>query len=134
MMKNKDKRLPFYVGKKIKAARLDKHYTQKQLAEISGLTRSQISQWESECRNPMSNNFQRIADALEISYEELLHYGERALPKQQLDSADTPILENYKGLIIAMIDQLSLVGLNKVIDNTTSILKEGGENLLSPPS
>ena len=81
MMKNKDKRLPFYVGKKIKAARLDKHYTQEQLAEISGLTRSQISQWESECRNPMSNNFQRIADALEISYEDLLHYGVRGDPR-----------------------------------------------------
>ncbi len=64
------------VGKNIKRYREDKKITQEELAEKLCVTRQAISNWECEKTQPDIETLHRLADALDVSVEELV-YGER---------------------------------------------------------
>ena len=55
------------IGSKIKAARLDKKLTQEQVAEILGVSRQTISNWENEKSYPDIISVIKMSDCYEVS-------------------------------------------------------------------
>lgn len=66
-------------GQLIKEARKRAGLTQKGLGERLGITYQTIAQWENDLRNPKLDTLQRIADALGVSFFDLLSKEERAI-------------------------------------------------------
>ena len=60
------------VGERIKAARKEKHITQKQLAEKLGISDVGVAQWETGRRSPKVLTVKRIAEALAVNIETLI--------------------------------------------------------------
>lgn len=60
------------IGRNIKAERVRCGYSQEQLAEYAGTSRHSISLIESGLRHPKLLSFLKIANAMNISIEELL--------------------------------------------------------------
>lgn len=57
-------------GKKLKAARIEAGYTQKQLAEAIGVCDKHISRYESGTRFPdLDTTLQRICEALGVEFD-----------------------------------------------------------------
>ncbi|MDM8214532.1 helix-turn-helix transcriptional regulator, partial [Enterococcus hirae] len=54
------------VSENIKSLRKEKKYSQEELAELSGLHRTYISQIERGVKNPTIKNLEKIACALDI--------------------------------------------------------------------
>ena len=69
------------VGERIKAARLEKGLTQKELGSLLGLSVPAISQWETNLRNPKIETLQKIADALGCSVL-YLRYSQKETARQ----------------------------------------------------
>lgn len=69
MARNRDYTLPRHTNdSRIAQARLKKGLTQGQLADIIGVTKAQISNWENGFRNPKVSALMKIADALGIDW------------------------------------------------------------------
>lgn len=64
---------PESVGSRIRQARVDRGWTQDELAAEVGVSRSAVAQWETDRAGQVRGNLTRIADALEVSVEFLLH-------------------------------------------------------------
>ena len=60
------------VGERIKKARLEKGYTQLQLAEMIGVAKNTITGYETGTREPDSNRITAIAKALSVSGDYIL--------------------------------------------------------------
>ena len=56
---------------RLKKTRLEKGLTQKQIAELLGISYQNYQQWERGTRNPKENTLQMIADVLDVSAEYL---------------------------------------------------------------
>jgi len=61
------------VGARIRARRIARGLTQDQLAADCGVSRSAVAQWETDRAGQLRGNISRIAEALDISVEHLLH-------------------------------------------------------------
>ena len=59
-------------GQRLKRLRLQRKWTQVQLARNAGLKKAVISLWENDERLPAKRNLHRVAEALGVSAEELL--------------------------------------------------------------
>lgn len=64
------------IGKNIKRIREENMLTQKELAEIAGVTDKAVSMWEQEKRDPRMGAMQRIADRFGIRLSELIGEGD----------------------------------------------------------
>lgn len=60
------------IGEKIRYFRKESGYTQKELAELSGIATITLQQYELEKRVPVLDNLQKISDALKISLLDLV--------------------------------------------------------------
>lgn len=60
------------IGKSIKVNRIAQNYTQKQLAQKIGVTHAAISYWENGVNIPNVKDCWSLADALEITIDELV--------------------------------------------------------------
>lgn len=58
--------------KSIKEARKAKGLTQEQLAKLVGVTQGAVAQWEKGIAHPSFDKLKSVADALEITADELL--------------------------------------------------------------
>lgn len=81
------------VGARIRAQRLACGMTQDQLASACGVSRSAVAQWETDRAGQLRGNISRIADALQLSAEQLLH-GTR--PGQDLTGDELALLRLYR--------------------------------------
>ena len=61
-----------HLGETIKALRLEKGYSQPQLAKIVGVSNGIISVWENNINEPKATYIKRLACALEVSADYLL--------------------------------------------------------------
>ena len=61
------------VGTRIRQVRADRGWTQDQLASEVGVSRSAVAQWETDRAGQVRGNLTRIAEALGVSVEYLLH-------------------------------------------------------------
>ena len=64
------------IGEKIRAARIKKNLTQKQLGHKCGMADSAIRRYESGRGNPTLDTVGRIAEALDLELRDLVLYGE----------------------------------------------------------
>lgn len=60
------------IGESIKLNRIAQNYTQKQLAQKIGVTHAAISYWENGVNIPNVKDCWLLADALDISIDELV--------------------------------------------------------------
>ena len=64
--------MEYDIGSKIKAARLEKKLTQEQVAELLGVSRQTISNWENEKSYPDIISVIKMSDCYEVSLDYLL--------------------------------------------------------------
>ena len=60
------------IGQSIKQAREKRGFSQGRLARVSGISQSLISKWELNRSEPMTFSLICIADALDVSLDELV--------------------------------------------------------------
>ena len=75
------------VGARIRDYRRQQGWTQDQLAIATGVSRSAVAQWETDRAGQLRDNISRIAAALGITVEVLLH-GPAARAAARADSGD----------------------------------------------
>ena len=61
------------VSKRIRQLRIERGFTQTQLAERLNVTRQTVSSWERDMSHPDINTLQEIASIFDISIEELIY-------------------------------------------------------------
>ena len=130
------------VGDKIKKARIDRRYTQASLANKAGVSRSQLAQWETDKRRPLSDNLQKLATALDLSIDDLLHYGDNRTEAGETEEIAENRSENYasndddvRKLYYLTIEHglnlLSLKGLDEAVTLITDLVAKGGDYLIT---
>lgn len=123
-------------GDSIKNARKKAGLTQKELAEKAGLAEITIRQYETNKREPRSENLKKIAAALEIPVDDLLgglffskvqaifdQWEKEGIysPPDELNSDNFRCLdEEY---IISLVKQLNNTGLGRIYEHLEDLLK-----------
>lgn len=64
---------PLEIGTRVRAARRDRGLTQDELADLVGVTRSAVAQWETGRAGQVTGNLSRIAGVLEVNVEYLMY-------------------------------------------------------------
>jgi transcriptional regulator with XRE-family HTH domain len=64
---------PVQIGERIRTARNERGWTQEQLAEAVGVSRSAVAQWETGRAGQLTGNLARIAEVLAVGIEHLTH-------------------------------------------------------------
>ncbi|WP_157821554.1 helix-turn-helix domain-containing protein [Macrococcoides caseolyticum] len=77
------------LGKRIKTNRLKKGYSQKEFADIIGVSNVVLSRYESDVRTPDFEKLKQIADILEVSTDYLLG--------REVDGLDSFMLNHAEG-------------------------------------
>jgi transcriptional regulator with XRE-family HTH domain len=83
------------MGERIAALRRDRGLSQAALAAVTGVSRSAVAQWETDRAGQVTGNLSRIAQALDVSVEVLLH-GEQARDPAALAGDELALLRLYR--------------------------------------
>lgn len=83
------------IGMRIRTLRRARGWTQERLAEICGVTRSAIAQWESGRAGQQAHNLAALADALSVSID-TLRYGGRLVNDPQLGDDERSLLSMFR--------------------------------------
>jgi transcriptional regulator with XRE-family HTH domain len=90
------------VGKNLRLIRKSKGYTLDRLSAISGISKRMISHYETQVKRPSIEKINMLADALGVSIDELMIYGEHT----KSSKSDTRL--SYKILKkVRVIEELS---------------------------
>lgn len=89
-------KLPIYLAQNVLSLRQKRGYSQGQLAKIAGLPRSTVTYIESGVGNPSLQNLAKIAGALQITIEELLHRPRAGC--QLIKASDVKVIKKGGGL------------------------------------
>nr|DAH79649.1 MAG TPA: helix-turn-helix domain protein [Bacteriophage sp.] len=85
-------------GEKIKTARISKHYTQRQLAELINAKHNSISDWEKDKSKPDMDTVELICGALDLSPGYLMDSIKTSAPSPELSDTYTELIELYSKL------------------------------------
>jgi transcriptional regulator with XRE-family HTH domain len=83
-------------GARIRAARLERGWTQDDLAAAVGVSRSAVAQWETDRAGQLRANLTRIAEALGISLEHLLYGEDKRAPALAAQADELALLRLYR--------------------------------------
>ncbi len=83
------------VGERIASLRRERGMSQAGLAAATGVSRSAVAQWETDRAGQVSGNLSRIAKALDVSVEVLLH-GAAARGPEGLRGDELALLRLYQ--------------------------------------
>ena len=101
------------IGSKIKAARLEKKLTQEQVAELLGVSRQTISNWENEKSYPDIISVIELSSLYSISLDDLLKGDERMM--EHLEESTNVVKSNQKligAIILNIITVILLITLS----------------------
>jgi transcriptional regulator with XRE-family HTH domain len=84
------------VGGRIAAARRARGWTQGELAEAVGVSRSAVAQWETGRAGQITANLSRIAAVLGVGVEHLMSGDDRRAPVQAIDAEETAMLRLFR--------------------------------------
>ena len=84
------------VGSRIRQVRAERGWTQDRLAEAVGVSRSAVAQWETDRVGQVRRNLSRIADALDVSVEFLLHGEDKHAPLTATSGDELALLRLYR--------------------------------------
>lgn len=85
-------------GEKIKTARISKHYTQRQLAELINAKHNSISDWEKDKSKPDMDTVELICGALDLSPGYLMDSIKTSAPNSELSDTYTELISLYSKL------------------------------------
>ena len=85
-------------GEKIKTARISKHYTQRQLAELINAKHNSISDWEKDKSKPDMDTVELICGVLDLSPGYLMDSVKTSAPNSELSDTYTELIELYSKL------------------------------------
>lgn len=104
------------IGSKIKAARIEKKLTQEQVAELLGVSRQTISNWENEKSYPDIISVIELSNLYSISLDVLLKGDEKMI--EHLEESTDVVKSNQKmigAIIVNIIVVVMLITLNMFI-------------------
>lgn len=104
------------IGSKIKAARIEKKLTQEQVAELLGMSRQTISNWENEKSYPDIISVIELSNLYSISLDVLLKGDEKMI--EHLEESTDVVKSNQKmigAIIVNIIVVVMLITLNMFI-------------------
>lgn len=73
------------LGKKIRELRKEKRYSIMNIRELTGLSKSTISEIENDKSSPTAETLQKIADALEVTVDVFFKEDDNDLDKQNIE-------------------------------------------------
>lgn len=88
--------MPFDIGIRIRAGRVDRGLTQDQFAAQVGVSRSAVAQWETGRTGQLTGNLSRIARALEVSVEHLMYGEDKRAPSEVKQGDELALLRLYR--------------------------------------
>lgn len=91
------------LGKKITSLRKNKKITQEYLAEILGVTRQTISNWELNVTKPDINQIKQISSFFHISIDELLDNDIKNLFIEKANKTEKTVYKNTKSIKILVV-------------------------------
>jgi transcriptional regulator with XRE-family HTH domain len=106
------------LAKNLKRLRKKKGYTQAQLAEIADVSRRVIVHYENYIKKPVFENVKKIAEALDVSMDELVGHVEAGKTKKTED-ASYKIMKKVR-----IIEKLPLRDQNAVFHFINSLAKK----------
>src|SRR4051794_32796311 len=86
---------PHDIGGRIRTAREDQGWTQDQLAEAVGVSRSAVAQWETGRAGQITTNLTRVASALGVGVEFLMYGRDKRAPGQPYTGDELAMLRLY---------------------------------------
>ena len=118
--------MEYDIGSKIKAARLEKKLTQEQVAELLGVSRQTISNWENEKSYPDIISVIKMSDCYEVSLDYLLK-GEQTMKTyyEYLEESTNVVKSNKKltgAILLNIILMILLIALNMLLPEGTYYL------------
>jgi transcriptional regulator with XRE-family HTH domain len=87
---------PQDIGPRIRAARRGRSLTQDELADLIGVSRSAVAQWETGRTGQVTGNLSRIAGALEVNVEYLMFGDSKRAPGEVRQGDELALLRLYR--------------------------------------
>src|SRR5690349_12686383 len=87
---------PRDIGSRIRSAREDQGWTQDQLADAVGVSRSAVAQWETGRAGQVTGNLTRVAAALGIGVEHLMYGKDPRAAGQAYSGDELAIMRLYR--------------------------------------
>jgi transcriptional regulator with XRE-family HTH domain len=87
---------PRDIGARIRTAREEQGWTQDQLAEAVGVSRSAVAQWETGRAGQVTTNLTRVAAALAVGVEFLMYGRDKHASGQAYRGDELAILRLYR--------------------------------------
>jgi transcriptional regulator with XRE-family HTH domain len=87
---------PRDIGARIRAAREEQDWTQDQLADAVGVSRSAVAQWETGRAGQVTANLTRVATALGVGVEHLMYGSDKLAAGQPHTGNEFAILRLYR--------------------------------------
>jgi transcriptional regulator with XRE-family HTH domain len=84
------------IAARIRAARSDRSLTQDGLARHVGVSRSAVAQWETGRTGQITGNLSRIAAALGVGVEYLVHGDDKRAPAEARQGDELALLRLYR--------------------------------------
>ena len=103
--------MEYDIGSKIKAARLKKKMTQEQVAELLGVSRQTISNWENEKSYPDIISVIKMSDYYEASLDYLLKGEQKMNTYYDYLEESTNVVKSNQKMIWAIIVNIIVVAL-----------------------
>src|SRR5882724_797515 len=87
---------PTEMGVRIRDVRRNRGWTQDQLANAVGVSRSAVAQWETGRAGQVTTNLTRIAEVLEVGVEFLMYGDDRRAPAEARLGDEIALLRLYR--------------------------------------
>jgi transcriptional regulator with XRE-family HTH domain len=87
---------PREIGARIRAAREEQGWTQDQLANAVGVSRSAVAQWETGRAGQVTANLTRVAEALAVGVEHLMYGNDPRAAGQAYGGDELAMLRLYR--------------------------------------
>ena len=87
---------PAEIGSRIRDIRRDRGWTQDQLANAVGVSRSAVAQWETGRAGQVTTNLTRIAEILEVGVEFIMYGDDKRAPAEARMGDELALLRLYR--------------------------------------
>src|SRR5258708_11645249 len=87
---------PTQMGLRIRDVRRERGWTQEQLANAVGVSRSAVAQWETGRAGQVTTNLTRIAEVLEVGVEYLMYGDDKRGPVEPRMGDELALLRLYR--------------------------------------
>lgn len=116
-------------GERIKILRTRKGLKQKELAELCGMSESQIGQYENGIRNPKYQTLEKIANALEVDVAIISWFPIRSIDELDIDLNNLRLIDITKKNNFANKNQKNPI-IDKILVSLDKINDKGKEKVI----